>query len=512
MDLLPAMKKLSYGGVPISKRKSLLRSMMKMMTENEVIILDALEKDLGKSRSEGFLTEVGLVCNGIHEALLEMDEFLEDEQVSVGAYRLMPDLSASIRKVPLGLVMVIGAWNYPFQLTLLPLVGAIAGGNTVVAKPSEIAVHSAKLMQELLDKYVDRNYVRCVQGGVKETVELVNYPNWDLIFFTGSTAVGKSISQAAAKNLVPVVLELGGKSPTVVDKNVDLYVVAKRIMYGKMINSGQTCIAPDYIINLDPSKEDKLVQMLIKVACELYSVESLHGLKHAAVAKHVVGRHVDRLEELVKETEAIPGSIITREGEADFDAGYVPFTFVQGIDKDNIEKYRVMKEELFGPILPIISVGSIEEGLGVISRVGPTPLILYVFSSNSHTIERAENVNAGNMLINDTVLNGAVPTIPFGGVGDSGHGSYHGKFSLECFTRKQGVLKRSLSLEALNNIRYPGSCGYNGFILKMIRFMIYTDKEPNFFQIWFNRYWRNSAYAFALILFGAIVGRYVKMP
>jgi len=363
--------------------------------------------------------------------------------------------SLAVHKDPLGLVLVIGAYNYPVQLLLSPLAGAIAAGNCAIIKPSELPTHTAALIGLLFPKYMDQNAFRCVNGGIPETTEILSH-RFDHIFYTGSSMVAKVITQAAAKHLTPVTLELGGKSPCLVDENSNLATVAKRIAYGKLINSGQTCIAPDYIICTKETQE-KLVPALKE------AIESFFGLDIQTCTQYsriINLRHVDRLQkmlggcakELVEGDATTYGGDISFGGKVDREDRYFPPTIVKNVGVNSL----LMKEEIFGPILPIVVVDNVlTTGLDML-REGDAPLALYIFSKDKNFIQKCLNdTKSGGVCINDTIMHQVPPNLPFGGVGHSGMGRYHGKETFDTFSYSRSVLHRPHNLEFVNNVRYP---------------------------------------------------------
>ncbi|KAJ1274855.1 hypothetical protein BS78_05G092000 [Paspalum vaginatum] len=351
--------------------------------------------------------------------------------------------SAQIVPEPLGVVLIISAWNYPFILSIDPVIGAIAAGNAVVLKPSEIAPATSKVLAKLLPEYVDSSCIKVVEGGVSETTDLLEQ-KWDKIFYTGNGTVARIVMAAAAKHLTPVALELGGKCPVVVDSNVDLHVAAKRIVVGKWgCNNGQACIAPDYIITTK-SFAPQLVDSLKRVLTRFYGEDPLQS---ADLSRIVNSKHFHRLTDLIEEKK-VAGKIVYG-GQTDEKQLKIAPTLLVDVPHDT----ALMTGEIFGPFLPIVTVEKIEECFDLINSK-TKPLAAYLFTKNKKLQEDfVANIPAGGMLVNDIALHLANPYIPFGGVGESGMGSYHGKFGFDCFSHKKGVLIRGFGGEA--TARYP---------------------------------------------------------
>jgi len=336
---------------------------------------------------------------------------------------------------------VISAWNYPWNLCLGPLVGAIAAGNCVLMKPSEVAENTARLVAELFPRYLDPNCVQVVLGGVPETTLLLR-ERFDHIMYTGNGAVGKIIMRAAAEYLTPVTLELGGKSPCIVDENCDLAVTARRILWGKFTNAGQTCIAPDYVLahkNIEP----KLLKALQDNLHEFYGENPKDSKDFARIINK---RHVQRLGALLTD---LGGGEIVEGGQIEEDEKYIAPTIIRNASPDS----SVMAGEIFGPILPIMTVPDIQSAIEFINS-RPKPLALYIFSGNtSNQNQILANTSSGSVAINETLMQFACPDLPFGGVGDSGMGSYHGEKGFQTFSHMRSVLNKTTWFDL--NVRYP---------------------------------------------------------
>ncbi|KAH0940742.1 hypothetical protein HID58_000379 [Brassica napus] len=390
-------------------RISQLQNIAKMIDEQEKSITEALYQDLSKPELEAFLAELSNTKSSCMLAIKELKNWMAPETVKTSV-TTFPS-SAQIVSEPLGVVLVISAWNFPFLLSVEPVIGAISAGNAVVLKPSEIAPATSSLLAKLFSEYLDETTIRVVQGGVPETTALLDQ-KWDKIFFTGGARVGRIVMAAAAKKLTPVVLELGGKCPALVDSDVNLQVAARRIITGKWAcNNGQACIG---------SKD---------------------------VSRIVNSFHFKRLESMMKENGV--ANKIVHGGQTMEDKLKISPTILVDVPEES----SMMQEEIFGPLLPVITVSKIEDGFQVI-RSKPKPLAAYLFTDNKVLQNRfVENVSAGGMGINETVLHVTMKDLPFGGVGESGIGAYHGKFSYETFSHKKGVLYRSFDGDS--DLRYP---------------------------------------------------------
>ncbi|TKW07231.1 hypothetical protein SEVIR_7G294400v4 [Setaria viridis] len=426
---------------PAAWRAAQLRGLLRMAVEMEAEICAALRADLAKPRTESYVHEISLVTSSCKFALKNLQKWMKPKKVPAGL--LTFPSTARVTAEPLGVVLVISAWNYPFLLAIDPVIGAIAAGNAVVLKPSEIAPATSSLLADLLPQYVDSSCIKVVEGGVAETTALLEQ-KWDKIFYTGNSKVGRIVMSFAAKHLTPVVLELGGKCPVVVDSNIDLHVTAKRIAAGKWgCNNGQACISPDYIITTK-SFAPKLLDSLSKVLEKFYGKDPLRS---ADLSRIVNSNHFNRLKALMDE-EMVYDKIVFG-GQSDEQQLKIAPTLLLDPPLDS----AIMKEEVFGPLLPIITVDKIHESFALINSMSK-PLAAYLFSKDSklkHQFER--NVSAGGMVFNDTSIHLTNQHLPFGGVGESGVGSYHGTFSFDAFAHKKAVLDRSFLGEA--KARYP---------------------------------------------------------
>lgn len=408
------------------------------MDENIDRLCAAIYKDIRKCKTEAFCYEIAFVLNDAKDALRFLDTWAKPKKVSRNLLQAID--KAYIVKQPLGTVLIIGPWNYPIQLLLCPLVGALAAGNCVVIKPSEFAPATADLLAELVEQYFDPDVVTVVKGGIDETQELLK-ERFDHIFFTGSTAVGKIIMSAAAQNLTPVTLELGGKCPVIIDKDCDIPLSARRIAWGKLIACGQTCIAPDYVF-IHEQVKNEFIEELKK------SIEQLYGpnpqLSHD-YCRIVSDKHFDRL------TQVLHSGRIVYGGKLDRNDLYISPTILD----DVIPSDPAMFEEIFGPILPILTYSNVEEALEYVND-HEKPLAVYIFSTNTDFIQETLNrTYSGGVTVNDVIMHLALDTLPFGGVGHSGMGRYHGKYSFDCFTHERSVLHRPQCGEKVIWMRYP---------------------------------------------------------
>ncbi|XP_052799534.1 aldehyde dehydrogenase family 3 member B1-like isoform X3 [Mya arenaria] len=420
-------------------RRNQLLAMLKMLDENRDRFSDALKADLNKSKMEGLLFEVDYSRNDLINCLNNLDEWTKPEKVKKGLVNLMDKVY--IRREPFGVALIMGAWNYPIQLTLCPMIGAIASGNCVVLKPSEIAAQTAVLLEEIVPKYLDNEAIKVVNGAIPETTALLK-ERWDYIFYTGNSMVGKIVMRAAAEHLTPVTLELGGKSPVFIDDGVDLGVVANRLMWGKCTNAGQTCIAPDYIM-CTKKTQDELVEKIKKTLGDFYPDGPA---KSPDYCRLVSDRHYQRVK---KNLEG--GGTVALGGDSNDAERFIAPTVLVDVKFSD----PVMQDEIFGPVLPIVPVQNEDEAIEHIND-GTNPLALYIFSNNTATRNKIiEQTSTGGVCVNDVFMHGSLPSLPFGGVGSSGMGAYHGKFSFDTFSHKRSCMERELKMESVNNLRYP---------------------------------------------------------
>ena len=415
-------------------RKAQLQKLKKLVKSNEKLLYDAIYQDFGKSEFETFGTEISFIYKDIDYYLKNLKSFAKPKNVLTNIVNQMG--SSKIVFEPLGNCLVIGAWNYPYQLTLTPVIAAIAAGNTCMIKPSELPEHTMKAMAKLINENFDPQFLYVVEGGVEETTAILKL-RFDKIFFTGSPRVGKIVYKAAAEHLTPVTLELGGKSPAFVTEKADLQIAARRIVWGKFINAGQTCVAPDYLYVAENIKA-KFLKVLIE---EIKKRNYTDNVDH--YCKIINERNFDRLEKMIDREKVVFG------GETNREKRYISPTVLDNVTWDD----AVMQEEIFGPILPILTYKNLETAMQTVVE-GEKPLSAYLFSNDAKEQELfTEKLSFGGGCINDTLMHLSNDRLPFGGVGNSGIGHYHGKFGFEAFSHQKAILKKSNYLEP--ELKYP---------------------------------------------------------
>ncbi len=416
-------------------RQQALKKLRSAILMYEEEIYEALYEDLHKSKFESYATEIGFVLEELGFQIKKLKKWVKPYRVST-PLTSFPAKSYYIHE-PLGTVLIISPWNYPFQLMMAPLIGAIAAGNTVIIKPSEIAVHTAVVLERIINSTFNKEYVHVVNGGADVSQQLLRL-KFNHVFFTGSPHIGRLVMQAAAKNLVPVTLELGGKSPCIVDKNVQLRLSARRIVWGKLLNAGQTCIAPDYLL-VHASVKDQLIEELKRAIKRFYGKE----IENNPDYPHIISKpNMERLRALLQ------GAKIVYGGKSDLETKYFEPTILDQVTFD----LPVMKQEIFGPIIPVISYTDEDEMIKLINR-NERPLALYIFSNDPKFQQKMRDaIPAGGVSINDTLMHIVNNKMPFGGVGNSGIGQYHGYFSFETFSHKKAVVKRGTWMDV--PIRY----------------------------------------------------------
>jgi len=422
---------------PLAWRKHQLKRLRALLLENEQALAEALNADLGKSHFESWASELNFTKNEVDHTLAHFTEWTKPERVSTPV-AFQPG-SSEIRREPLGVCLIIAPWNYPVQLALAPMIPAIAAGNCMLVKPSEIAPNTSAVLAKLIPQYMDPDAIGVVEGGVPETTALLEQ-RWDHIFFTGGGNIGKIVMRAAAEHLTPVTLELGGKSPCVVDKKVKLDQAARRILWGKFFNAGQTCVAPDYVL-VHESRHDQLLAAFDKALSRFYGGDPKAS---ADFGRIVSDRHFDRLSTLLEGA----GTVVAG-GETDRETRYVAPTIIKDVDLE----HPLMTEEIFGPILPVISYKTLDEAIEFIND-RDKPLALYVFTSDARTRDAVlDRTSSGGASVNQTLLHLGVPDLPFGGVGPSGMGAYHGRAGFETFSHRKSILNRSTLLDP--DLMYP---------------------------------------------------------
>ncbi|QLE58167.1 aldehyde dehydrogenase [Nostoc sp. TCL26-01] len=412
-----------------------LKTLEQAIEGNKGNIIQALKADLHKPGFEAYFEIMG-VLSEIKYTLKHLKNWAKPQKVATPFYQFLS--SGHISHEPLGVVLIIGPWNYPINLMLTPLVSAIASGNCAVLKPSELAPHTSSVIADIIQNTFDSSFITVVEGGVETSKELLA-TSFDHIFFTGGTEVGKIVMSAAAKHLTPVTLELGGKSPCIVDDDINLEYTAKRIVWGKFSNAGQTCTAPDYLL-VNRQIKTELLNHIKNQIKQFYGDEPS---KIHSYARIINQRHFYRLTELLKDGEIIVG------GETDLDNLYIAPTVIDQVSSQD----KIMQEEIFGPILPVLEYTHLSEAINLVNKQ-PKPLALYFFSKNKkHQELILQSTASGGVCINDTLMHMTVPALPFGGVGASGFGRYHGKAGFDNFSYQRGVLNKSFLLDL--KWRYP---------------------------------------------------------
>ncbi|MEH6386140.1 MAG: aldehyde dehydrogenase family protein [Colwellia sp.] len=433
----------------ISWRKQQLQAIKRLVIENEAQLLKALQEDLAKPTLEAWITEISYVTSDVDHVCKHLNSWVKPTRVSTPIVA-QPGKSF-IKPEPQGTVLIIGAWNYPLQLVLAPLIAVIAAGNCAVLKPSELAPAMAALISKLVPQYLDNKAVSVVEGGVTETTELLTL-SFDHIMYTGNGQVARIVMAAAAKNLTPVTLELGGKSPVYVDESADLKITAQRIAWGKWMNAGQTCIAPDYLL----VKESLLEPLTLALKDQIISMFGENPKTSKSYGRIINQRHCQRIASYFTDGEVIAG------GESDIESCYIAPTIIINPSLDS----PLMTEEIFGAILPIVTIADFDEAKSFVKQ-REKPLSAYIFSRNNDQIEQWINeISSGSQCINDVIMFNAVPDLPFGGTGPSGIGQYSGKAGFDNFSHLKSVLKRPFLKDL--PVRFAP---YSQWKLKFLRFI-----------------------------------------
>jgi len=450
-EVFESQKKVVYSGLlrPLKKRRKLLKTLALTLKQNETALNEAIRLDFGKSAFETYATELALIYKEISLCLNNLDEWAAVRKVPTdlanfpGSSRIYPE--------PYGNVLVIGAWNYPYQLSLAPVVPAIAAGNAVILKPSELAPHTAALMARLIIAAFPADTLYVQEGGVELTTQLLELP-FDKIFFTGSPKVGKIVMAAAARHLTPVTLELGGKSPCIVMDDADLPMAAKRIAWGKFLNAGQTCIAPDYLL-LHDRVHDRFLQRLT----DMIQKNLGHDPSGSEAYVRIINRrNFDRIQNLIDPSKVYFG------GQTRADDLYIAPTILSGVTWDDPS----MQEEIFGPVLPVLRFDDIDGVIGKIRSL-PKPLSLYLFSRNRKIRRKViDGISFGGGCINDTIMHIANPSLPFGGVGNSGTGAYHGEAGFRAFTHYKSILVKTNLFEP--PVKYPPYTPFKKWLIRLL--------------------------------------------
>tara|TARA_B110000116_G_scaffold73592_1_gene63856 strand:- start:1648 stop:3027 length:1380 start_codon:yes stop_codon:yes gene_type:complete len=434
----------------VNFRIQLLKSLKKEIELNEKEIENALNIDLGKSNGESYLTEIWFVYSEIKIALKNIKKWVKRKPIRSSLLNFPS--SDFIVPEPYGNTLHISPWNYPFQLSIAPLVGAIAAGNTVLLKPSEYSINTSIILEKILAKVFDDGFVKVVQGGPEVASKLLEF-KWNYIFFTGSITVGKIVAQQAAKHLTPVTLELGGKNPCVIDETASIKVTAKRIVWGKFTNCGQTCIAPDFLI-VNRKIKEKLIKEIINQLSVAYSNKPIESIEYGRIISE---KHMNYLSSLLEDQKILYG------GHFDIEKKYFEPTIIEINNFDS----KLMKEEIFGPILPIVEYDNFNEVDEIIKRY-THPLAMYIFTKNIAFGKKfLESYPFGGGAINDTVVHIANDRLPFGGVGSSGMGKYHGKSTFETFSHYKPYISRPLWIDP--PLRYPPFKSKINFMKKILK-------------------------------------------
>jgi acyl-CoA reductase-like NAD-dependent aldehyde dehydrogenase len=434
---------------PISWRLAQLDALLRFVDDHENSMLDALKADLGRCRAEGRMADVSMVRSEIRVIQRNLRRWLRPRRVRT-PLAAQPGRSW-VQPEPFGLALIFGTWNYPFQQVLIPLAGALAAGNAAVIKLAESAPHAAALMATHLERYVDSEAVHVVSGGPETASRLLAY-RFDKIFFTGSSRIGRVVMAAAAANLTPVTLELGGKNPVIVAEDAPLEVTARRIVWGRFMNTGQLCVAPDYVL-VPEHLRLPLIEAIRRAILSFYGPDPQQSDSYGRIVNEV---HVARLIAFLKEGRIAIG------GTCDEKDRYIAPTVLTDLPPDA----AVLQDEIFGPILPVVGYRQLDEALAYI-RNRPKPLVFHLFTRDRRLQERLiRSVSAGSVIVNDVVINQIIHGLPFGGVGESGMGSFHGRYTFEAFSHAKAVVRRSLRADL--SVRYPPFTSTKDRILKLL--------------------------------------------
>lgn len=434
---------------PLQWRQTQLRALQTMLKQHAEELITALNQDLGKPQTEAWTSEIGFLLTDIKHTLRHLKKWMRPQKVSTPIIA-QPGKSA-IYPEPLGCVLVIGAWNYPLQLTLAPCIAALAAGNCVLLKPSELAPATSALIKKLIPRYLDNTAIAVIEGAKAQTTELLKQP-WDHIFYTGGEAVAKIVMRAASEHLTPVTLELGGKSPCLVERSADIEVTARRIVWGKWMNAGQTCVAPDYII-VEECVKDALLKALKKEIRAQYTRQPLDNPDYGKIVNQ---RHYDRLCGYLEHQNVYFG------GETQADTQKIAPTIILDPASDS----SIMREEIFGPLLPVLTTTQISESLDFV-RQRAKPLALYLFTNDTKLERHVVNtVSAGSLCVNDIMMFMTNANLPFGGVGASGMGQYHGKAGFEQLSHQKAVMIRKFWLDVA--VRYAPFSSFKLTLLKKL--------------------------------------------
>ncbi|MDB0580006.1 aldehyde dehydrogenase [Salinicoccus roseus] len=417
-------------------RISALKQLKRSIQYYEAALLDAMKKDFNKGEAEAYLTEIGYAYNDINFTIKHLKEWAETEKVKTPVTHI--GSTSRIYKEPYGVTLIIAPWNYPFNLTVAPLIGAISAGNTAILKPSEHTPAVSRVISDIISFAFPEKYITAVEGGIETNQSLLTLP-FNYIFYTGSSHVGKIVMENAAQHLTPVTLELGGKSPAIVTRNADVKLAAKRIVWGKFINAGQTCVAPDFVY-ADASIKEELVRHMKYYACKFYEEDVRNG-KYMRIVNQ---KHFERIRDLIH------GDVV-HGGHTDPSTLTIEPTIIDNADFG----HDAMQEEIFGPVLPVLSFASLDKAILDVRDL-PDPLALYIFSDKKSEADSViKAVPFGGGAVNDTIFHLANPHLPFGGRGNSGMGKYHGKYSFDTFTHEKSILHQTTCFDF--PFRYPNA-------------------------------------------------------
>ncbi|MDO7976376.1 aldehyde dehydrogenase (NAD+) [Oceanotoga teriensis] len=434
----------------IEFRINQLEKLKDIIQKNQEKIMVALKDDLNKSFFESYETEIGITLSELTHTIKNLKKWSKPQKVKTPITAF--PAKSYIKKVPYGVTLIMSPWNYPFNLTFAPLIGSMAGGNCSLIKVSEYSPRTSQIIEKLINENFNPNYIKVWQGEIEVNKEILNQ-KFDYIFFTGSTNVGKIVMKAACENLTPLTLELGGKSPCIVDKNTNIDKTAKRIAWGKYLNAGQTCVAPDYLLAHKDIKEE-LIEKIVYYIEKFYSQDPKQSPDYPRI---ISSKHFDMLIPLIENAEIYYG------GEKDSQEKYISPTIINNVKWTD----KIMENEIFGPILPVIVWEDLDYTINLINK-RPRPLALYLFTNDKEVEEKVlNNIIFGGGVINDTIMHLSNPYLPFGGVGASGMGGYHGKYSFETFTHNMSIMKRGFWPDI--KIKYPPYSGKLDTLRKLLK-------------------------------------------
>ncbi len=437
----------------IEWRKAQLSAMAAMLKENADRFAAALKSDLGKAPTEAWLTEIGFTLSDIDHTRSHIEKWAKPTKVSIPV--AFQPASGRVVPEPKGVALIIAPWNYPVQLLLSPMAAAIGAGNAMVAKPSELAPATSAILTELCHEYLDTDVIRVVEGAVEESTALLEQ-RFDHIFFTGGTRVGKIVMRAAAEHLTPVTLELGGKSPAIVAADADVEITGRRLAWGKFVNAGQTCIAPDYVL-VEKGMRDPLINAMRKALKEFYGAQPRNSPDYGRL---ISDDHFERIEGLLNGENS--GRVVIG-GQTDPADRFIEPTVI--VDTDPAS--NLMSEEIFGPLLPVLEVDSIDEAVRFVNG-REKPLALYVFSEDDDTVDTVlSGTSSGGAGVNGTLLHIGPPELPFGGVGNSGIGAYHGKAGFDTFSHQKSVYDKSTRIDL--KVLYPPYTALKERLIKLVQ-------------------------------------------